>query len=271
MSTLEQEQTQREVEELKQRFHGLLEATRDAISITERGSFVEVNRRFEVMFGVTREELAGRTPLEFVAPEYREMLSHNMRSGYDEPYEVVCLRKDGSSFPAEIYGKSIAYQGNPARVAMIRDLTERQRAEEARRTTLVQQEVIRAQEAILAELSTPLLPISDDVLVLPLIGAVNEQRARQVVETLVVAVQKNRARVAILDITGVPQGDVQIADALLRAARAARLVGAEVVLTGTRPEVAQSFVELGTSLEGIVTFGTLRRAVDYALHGRVIR
>jgi len=147
---------------------------------------------------------------------------------------------------------------------VVENITERKRAEEMLRQSITQQETIRAQEAALAELSTPLIPISDQVMVMPLIGAVDSRRAQLVLEALLEGVASSRALVAILDITGVPVVDTQVANALLRAAQAVKLLGAQVVLTGIRPEVAQTLVGLGADLSGIVTCGSLQSGIVYA-------
>jgi rsbT co-antagonist protein RsbR len=147
---------------------------------------------------------------------------------------------------------------------VVENITERKRAEEMLRQSITQEETIRAQEAALAELSTPLIPISDQVMVMPLIGAVDSRRAQQVLEALLEGVASSRALVAILDITGVPVVDTQVANALLRAAQAVKLLGAQVVLTGIRPEVAQTLVGLGADLSGIVTCGSLQSGIAYA-------
>jgi rsbT co-antagonist protein RsbR len=147
---------------------------------------------------------------------------------------------------------------------VIENITERKRAEAMLRQSITQEETIRAQEAALAELSTPLIPISDQVMVMPLIGAVDSRRAQQVLEALLEGVASSRALVAILDITGVPVVDTQVANALLRAAQAVKLLGAQVVLTGIRPEVAQTLVGLGADLSGIVTCGSLQSGIAYA-------
>ena len=119
--------------------------------------------------------------------------------------------------------------------------------------------------AALAELSTPLIPISDDTVVMPLVGTIDSRRAQQVIEGLLVGIVETRAQVAILDITGVPVVDTQVANALLRAAQAVKLLGAQVVLTGIRPEVAQTLVGLGVDLTGIVTRSTLQSGIAFAL------
>jgi len=126
----------------------------------------------------------------------------------------------------------------------------------------------RQQAEMLAELSTPLIPISDDAVVLPLIGAVDEQRAAQVLEALLSGISGRRARIAILDITGVPVVDMQVAEAFIRAARAVRLLGAQMVITGVRPGVAQILVGLGVELSGILTLSTLQSGIAYALSRR---
>lgn len=127
-------------------------------------------------------------------------------------------------------------------------------------------QIILAQKQALHELSTPLIPITDTVMVMPLIGSIDSTRAQQVMERLLEGVSIDGATTVLLDITGVLIVDTQVADALIRAAQAARLLGAQVVLTGIRPEVAQTLVGLGVDLSDIVTHSTLQTGIAYALH-----
>jgi anti-anti-sigma regulatory factor len=144
------------------------------------------------------------------------------------------------------------------------NITTRKRTEEMLRQSIAQEETIRAQQAALAELSTPLIPLSEHVMVMPLIGAVDSQRAQQVLTALLEGIASSRAQVAILDITGVAVVDTQVANALIRAAQAVRLLGAQVVLTGIRPEVAQTLVGLGADLSDIITHSNLQSGIAYA-------
>ena len=123
---------------------------------------------------------------------------------------------------------------------------------------------IQQQSAALSRLSTPFIPISDDVIIMPLVGLIDSQRASQVIEMLLDGVSKSGARVAILDITGVGTVDTAVANVLLQAAGAVRLLGAQLVLTGMRPEVAQTVVTLGIDLKSIVSHGTLQAGILYA-------
>jgi anti-anti-sigma regulatory factor len=132
----------------------------------------------------------------------------------------------------------------------------------------MQDEMIRMQELALRELSTPLLAVSDHAVVMPLIGAIDSRRAQQVIETLLEGITTHGATIAILDITGVTVVDTQVANALLRAAQAVRLLGARVVLTGIRPEIAQTLVGLGADLSEVVTRSSLQSGIAYAIGQR---
>jgi len=176
--------------------------------------------------------------------------------------EVVGRRGDGASFPLDLAIGEMHTGDRRAFIAIAHDLTERKRVEADR--TRLQEEVIRVQAATLAELSTPLIPISDTVLVMPLIGAIDTQRAQQVLDTLLNGIERSQARIAILDITGVPMVDTQVAATLITAAQGVRLLGAQTVLTGIRPEVAQTLVGLGIDLSSVVTRSTLQSGIAYA-------
>jgi rsbT co-antagonist protein RsbR len=125
-------------------------------------------------------------------------------------------------------------------------------------------DLLSAQERSLAELSTPLIPISENVVAMPLIGAVDGPRATRVVETLLHGVSSARAKAAIVDLTGVPEMNTHTADALVRAARGVRLLGARLILTGIRPGVAQTLVSLGTDLDDLVTLHNLAAGLEFA-------
>jgi anti-anti-sigma regulatory factor/ligand-binding sensor protein len=140
----------------------------------------------------------------------------------------------------------------------------RQRELEQERADLHQQ-IIEAQNAALRELSAPLLPISECVVLMPLIGSIDTYRVQQIMDTLLEGVARYRADVAILDITGVAVVDTQVANALIHAAQAVQLLGAQVVLTGIGPAMAQTLVGLGADLSDVVTRGDLQSGIAYAM------
>ena len=119
--------------------------------------------------------------------------------------------------------------------------------------------------ASIRDLSCPVVPVLDGILVMPLVGVIDTERAALLLSTLLSATERHRARMVIVDVTGVPIIDTQVARVLLKVASAIRLLGAETVLVGLRPELAQTIIGLGLDLTSLVTRADLQSAVSYAL------
>jgi len=115
--------------ESEERFRRLSHASMEAISIHDANRILDANAALAGALGYDLAELIGMNPLALAAPESRALIRQNLLSGSDQPYEAVALRKDGSTFPVEVRGRNIPYQGRMVRVAALRDLTERKRAE----------------------------------------------------------------------------------------------------------------------------------------------
>jgi anti-anti-sigma factor len=128
----------------------------------------------------------------------------------------------------------------------------------------LQEETIASQRDIIQELSTPIIPINNQVLVMPLIGTIDSLRAQTIMSTMLQAIERSHAKVLLLDITGVSVIDTAVANYLLLSAQAARLLGVQVVLVGIKPEVAQTVVQLGIDLSSMVTKSTLQFGLEYA-------
>lgn len=124
---------------------------------------------------------------------------------------------------------------------------------------------VSLQKIALQELSASLIPVFDKVSVMPLVGTIDTERAKLIMENLLEGVVKHRAEVVLLDITGVPVVDTMVAHHIIQAADAVRLVGAKCMLVGIRPEIAQTIVTLGINLNDFTTTSTLQRGVEQAL------
>lgn len=128
------------------------------------------------------------------------------------------------------------------------------------------EEVIRRQQEDMLELSTPVVKLWEGILALPLIGTLDSARTQIVMESLLEAIVQTNSRVAIIDITGVPTVDTVVAQHLLKTVTAARLMGADCIISGVRPQIAQTIVHLGINLLDVTTKATLSDAFGLAMH-----
>jgi rsbT co-antagonist protein RsbR len=123
---------------------------------------------------------------------------------------------------------------------------------------------IRDQQEAIRELSTPVLQVRDRLLILPIIGVIDPQRARQLTEQLLRGIRANRAKVVVIDITGVAAMDSHVANHLVQTVEASRLLGATVIVTGLSPEIAQTLVNIGVELSKMSTVGDLQGGIEEA-------
>lgn len=125
--------------------------------------------------------------------------------------------------------------------------------------------IVSLQRVALQELSAPLIPVLDRVTVMPLIGTIDTDRAKQIMESLLEGVIKHNAEVVLIDITGVPVVDTMVAHHVIQAAEAVRLIGSKCILVGIRPEIAQTIVNLGIDLDKFMTKSSLQKGFHAAL------
>ena len=126
------------------------------------------------------------------------------------------------------------------------------------------EKVVRQQLEAIRELSAPVLQLRAGELILPIIGMIDTQRARQITEGLLRAIRANRARIVVMDITGVPAVDSKVANHLLQTVQAARLMGAAVIVTGLSAEIAQTLVAIGVDLSKLNTLSDLQSGIEEA-------
>lgn len=128
------------------------------------------------------------------------------------------------------------------------------------------EKVVRQQQEAIQELSTPVLQVRDQMLILPIIGVIDTHRARQLTEQLLRTIRISRAKVVVMDITGVPGVDSKVANHLVQTVDASQLMGATVIVTGISPEIAQTLVTLGVDLTKMNTVGDLQGGIEEADH-----
>jgi rsbT co-antagonist protein RsbR len=245
-------------------FRGLLESAPDAMVLAgPDGRIVLANRQAEQMFGFGRDELAG-TEVEGLIPARFRGRHPGHRTGFfaaavprpmGPGLELFGQRRDGTEFPVEISLSPVQTDQGVLVAAAIRDITER-RATEIR---------LERQRDEILELSTPVIQVWDKVLALPIIGTLDSGRAARLTEGLLEKIAETQAEVIILELSGVPAIDTQVAQHMLRTVQAAALMGAVSVMSGMRPETAQAMVHLGIDMGQIRSRSTLRDALQLAM------
>jgi len=242
----------------------LVDTVRDygVILLDPDGKVLSWNGGAERLKGWTADEIIGQHFSKFYPPEdvqrgkTEQELKEAAEHGRFED-EGWRLRKDGSRFWANVVitalrdenGKLLGFG------KLTRDLSERRQAEER----------LKQQTKETLEMATvPVVQVWDGILLVPIIGTLNSDRTQQLMEQLLHRVAATNSEVALLDITGVPTIDTQIAQHLIETISAVRLLGAEVILTGVRPIIAQTLVHLGIDLSNVMTRSSLAAGLQVA-------
>ncbi len=232
------------------------------IMLDVHGHVASWNPGAERIKGYRAEEIIGKHFSCFYLPEAvregfpeRELKIAAEKGRFED--EGWRVRKDGSRFWANAVISALKDRNGNLRgfSKVSRDLTERKQAEER----------IQQQAREIMELSTPVMQVWQGVVAAPLIGSLDSQRTQQFMERLLNRIVETNSPVALVDIMGVPTIDTQTAQHLIETISAVRLLGAQVVLTGVRPAIAQTLVHLGIDLTGIITRSSLSAGLQVAL------
>ena len=255
-------------------FVRLLESTSDYVAIADtQGRFLYMNLAGRHMVGfepdqdISQVTIADIVTENIRAKELEHSVLMTIRHGIYQGETILCHQTTGAEIPGSLVllcNRNSA--GEPESFsAIIRDISEQKRIETMLQENLYQSEIIRQQSEDLRELSTPLIPLTENTVIMPLIGAIDTLRTNHIMDTLLHGIAQYRAQMVILDITGVPIVDTQVANGLISAARAAKLLGTQVILTGISPALAQTIVSLGIDLSDLTTMSSLQSGVSYAL------
>ena len=280
--------------EAERKLRIIFESVSDGIAISDlEGNIQQVNNVVLRMHGYEgQDELIGRHGSVLIAARdldrTDELFKRLIERGDSGNIELALARKDGSEFPLEFSLATWKSKEEVFFTAIGRDITDRQQAEKALQEAYeevekqveertaelkrevaererLQQEIIEAQKHALQELSTPIIPITDHIIVMPLIGSIDTMRARDITRALLAGIREHRAKAVILDITGVPIVDSGVASHLNKTIQAARLKGAHTVVTGISDAVAETIVDLGIDWGGIETLSDLQTGLRAAL------
>jgi PAS domain S-box-containing protein len=245
-------------------FRLLVESVKDyaIIMLDPDGNIASWNAGAQRFKGYSSEEVLGKHFSCFYTPEdvQRGLPDQELKAAAKEGRfedEGWRVRKDGRKFWANVIITALREKDGTLRgfSKVTRDLTDRKQADEQ----------IQQQAKEIMELSTPVMQVWRGVVVAPLIGSLDSTRTQQFMERLLDRIVETNSPVALVDIMGVPTIDTQTAQHLIETISAVRMLGAQVVLTGVRPAIAQTLVHLGIDLSGMITRSSLSAGLQVAL------
>jgi len=234
--------------------------------LNDKFAVVFGNRAFDQTFGVNRADIEGKSVYEIGSgmlnvQVIRQTLDSLKNAGTEvKRFEVEITIPEGKKTFVVNAGMMRRYGSSNEDQFLVRfeDITDQLAAERS----------IKEKSAAILELSTPITKIWDEILVLPMIGTLDTERANKMIEQLLDAISRERARSIIMDGTGITHIDELVATHIIKATTAVKLLGSQVIMTGVKPEVAMMMVKLGIDLKDIVTRATLQEGVQYALDSR---
>lgn len=232
------------------------------------GRYAIINQHFVDLFETSPENVFGKTDYELfpaeIAVRIRRKDDQIIADGIPLDYEGLLPTPRGPRTYRTLKFLLHDRRGELLGVAGISmDVSDVKRLEAERDAMYTQ--VIEAQKAVLRELEAPLLPIAKGVLVLPLVGALDEERLHRIEEALWPGVAAQRARYVILDLTGARMIEPGAASRLLQIAEGTKLLGARVIVTGVRPDAALALVKASVDISSLIVLGTLEDAIAYTL------
>jgi rsbT co-antagonist protein RsbR len=237
------------------------------------GRFILVNQGVADLFGSTVEDIVGKTDIEagnvFSEKELADFLEQDrqiIKSGETLSFEERLEHEDGAvSFHRTIkIPFEVLDTGEPAVLGIAMDITEIKEAEVER--ARLQQAVIEAQKEVIHELSTPIIPIMDGIIIMPLVGSFDTARAQDTTRALLAGITQYHAKVVIIDVTGVAVIDTGVANHMTKTIQAARLKGTHTIVTGISEAVAETIVDLGIDWSNIDTLTNLQTGLNAAIH-----
>lgn len=257
-----------------EQLQSMLNTFPDPIFIKDRQHrWVVCNQALCDLLGKPYEAVLGRSDPDFLAPEEVEIFwqrDDEVFAGVPSTNEEVLTSTDGTI--RTIWTRKFPMRNSAGQIiglcSMITDITDlkRRQAEIERLEASLEEKaaIIAGQNALLEQLSVPVIQIWEGVLLVPLVGAIDSRRAAQVMENLLESIGREGAEIVIIDITGVPMVDTSVASHLVRAVQAAQLLGCQSVMVGISPEIAQTLVGLGIDFSRITTRASLQNGLEYA-------
>ncbi|WP_245917414.1 PAS domain S-box protein [Bacillus canaveralius] len=247
--------------ENEQIYRQIIEYSVETIIIHADNKVLYINQSGANFLRATKKELIGACVLDIfeenAKPAIKERIQTTMtenKSG--ELIEQTIFRMDGTPVEVELYCHPVLFGDKRAVQSTLRDITTRKEEE-------------RQHKREINEVSAPIVPVLDGISVLPLVGSIDSDRAKQLLEVLPSIIQKRHITYLIIDFSGIYNFDELVTDYLLKISAVMGLLGVEAIITGIRPKLAQTAVELGVNLSGTRKMASVQQALEYLGVGKI--
>jgi len=234
----------------------VIEYSLDPLIVHSQLKIIYINEAAERFFRSSRDEVIGASPLDIFKDTSKPAITKRISGAYSKPAEVIeetIYRMDGTPVDVELYCHPIKIGDTKAIQTYVRDVSERKQLE------IIQNEMNKE----INELASTLVPLLEGIAVLPLLGTINQDRAKQLLERVPVNVQKQKVSQLIIDCSRIYKIDALVIDSLLKINHVLKLLGIQCSLTGLRPQLVIEAVEHGTNLKDIITFSNVKDALHF--------
>ncbi|OMP67195.1 PAS domain S-box protein [Domibacillus epiphyticus] len=238
-------------------YRQIVESSGDAIIIQQNEKIMYINPAgVNFLRAASSEEVIGTPVFDIIPEKYRKLVEKHIQSALEENIPTGMIEKklkrfDRTLVEVETNCTPVIYDGEKAILSVVRDITHRKETE--RTLEKVSKDI--------TALSAPVLPILEGVAVMPLVGSINDERAEYILEHVPLKVHEQNVHTLISDFSGIYKLDATVIDCLFRTSGVLGLLGVRSIVTGVRPDVARSVVELGMDLSLIKIFGTVQQAL----------
>jgi rsbT co-antagonist protein RsbR len=237
-------------------YQEVIEYSLDPLIVHSHLKIIYINEAAEKFFRASRDEVIGASPLDIFKETSKPAITKRISGAYNEPAELIeetIFRMDGTPVDVELYCHPIKVGETKAIQTYVNDITVKKQQEKVQNDMNVQ----------INELAANIVPLLGGIAVLPLLGAINHDRARQLLELVPVNVQEQEVSRLIIDCSGIYKIDDLVIDTLFKISNVLKLIGVKCILTGVRPQLALEAIKLGINLKNIVTFSNVKDALHF--------
>ncbi|WP_431803098.1 PAS domain S-box protein [Halobacillus andaensis] len=234
----------------------VIEYSLDPLIIHTDYKIIYINKAAEKFFRTKKEDVIGGSPLDIFQETSKAAIRKRIQSAYGQPADVIeetIYRTDGTTVDVELYCHPIVVENKKAIQTYVRDITERKETEKKQKEMIQQ----------INELSATIVPILNEIAVLPLVGKIDEEKARLLLEIVPVKVQNQNISCLIIDFSGVYTIDNVVIDNLFSINSVLSLLGVRPIITGLRPELSVAATNLNIDSSSILTLATVKDALSY--------